>query len=230
MITILRRENGLILWNIHGESWWAPDGDTQTAMFVAEQQARVYDPPEFPILEGMVVIDCGANVGTFSKQALRAGASVIAIEPVLELVKALVRNMNGTDKVGFNIEAKAAWYRSNDTIRMCITDVMSGFNSAVIPGHENRTIMVQTLAIDDLALAKVDMIKMDIEGAEMPALIGAEKTIKKFKPRLVISTEHLAIDRICIPYLIKSMVPEYQAYDLDSKGLPGQAMCFEVKK
>ena len=50
---------------------------------------------------------------------------------------------------------------------------------------------VKTMHIDWLvgtgAAQKIDFIKMDIEGAELQALKGAEQTIKKFRPKLAIT-------------------------------------------
>jgi hypothetical protein len=52
---------------------------------------------------------------------------------------------------------------------------------------------ISTIAIDevhDQSLERVDLIKMDIEGAEPYALRGAEKTLKKFPPKLGIAVYH----------------------------------------
>ena len=58
----------------------------------------------------------------------------------------------------------------------------------------------------------VDIIKMDIEGAEKKALMGAEKIIKKHKPRLAVCVYHNFEDFLEIPELIINMVPEYKLY------------------
>lgn len=59
---------------------------------------------------------------------------------------------------------------------------------------------------------RVTFIKMDIEGAEKRALLGAEKTIKKWKPQLAICIYHEQNDLWQIPFLIHTMVPEYKLY------------------
>lgn len=68
--------------------------------------------------------------------------------------------------------------------------------------------------IDDLIDSndKVTFIKMDIEGAELPALYGAEQIIKKNKPVLAICVYHKREDLITIPQFIKRIVPEYKLY------------------
>lgn len=57
-----------------------------------------------------------------------------------------------------------------------------------------------------------DFIKMDIEGAEALALIGARETIKKYKPTLAISAYHKVEDNYKLPLLIKSLNKDYKFY------------------
>ena len=50
---------------------------------------------------------------------------------------------------------------------------------------------------------------MDIEGAEMDTLIGAQKIIKRCKPKLAVCIYHRMNDIIKIPIFLKELVPEY---------------------
>ena len=62
----------------------------------------------------------------------------------------------------------------------------------------NKKERVKALEIDtivkELGLEKVNFIKMDIEGVEIDAFLGAEQTIKKFTPKLAICTYHRPTD------------------------------------
>lgn len=75
-----------------------------------------------------------------------------------------------------------------------------------------RTFEVEAKAIDDFISEdeKISFIKMDIEGAEYAALKGAEKTIKKFKPRLAISIYHNPSDYWRIYELIHDYCSDYK--------------------
>ena len=75
---------------------------------------------------------------------------------------------------------------------------------------------IKTITIDDYVanhdLTKLDFIKMDIEGAELNALKGAQETIKKYKPKLAICLYHLPSDPVLIPKLVNEISPDYQFF------------------
>jgi FkbM family methyltransferase len=58
----------------------------------------------------------------------------------------------------------------------------------------------------------ITFIKMDVEGAELNALKGAEQTIKKYKPKLAICIYHKPEDVWEIPNLLLEFVPDYKFY------------------
>lgn len=92
-----------------------------------------------------------------------------------------------------------------------------GFNSdrnlALSKITENGENMIETVSLDDFLKGdRASFIKMDIEGAELDALRGAEQTIKTFKPRLAVSVYHKVNDFIDIPEYLLSLVPEYKFY------------------
>ena len=53
---------------------------------------------------------------------------------------------------------------------------------------------------------------MDLEGAELNALAGAEKTIRAYRPRLAISIYHRPKDVSTIPRIIRDIEPGYRFY------------------
>lgn len=87
-----------------------------------------------------------------------------------------------------------------------------------------------TLSIDDFMelhnVQRVDFIKMDIEGAEPDALIGAIKTITKFKPKLAIAIYHSFDDFVNIPNWILSLDLGYEIF-IDHFTIHGEeTICF----
>ncbi|MEM4396459.1 MAG: FkbM family methyltransferase [Candidatus Woesearchaeota archaeon] len=80
-------------------------------------------------------------------------------------------------------------------------------SASYISDQGNQKIEITTI---DSLNEKIDLIKMDIEGYEYNAILGAEKTIKKYKPVLSISLYHTPRDFFEIPKLLKQWVPEYK--------------------
>ncbi|HRE41335.1 MAG TPA: FkbM family methyltransferase [Ignavibacteria bacterium] len=74
----------------------------------------------------------------------------------------------------------------------------------------------ETISIDDFVirnkLEKLNFIKLDIEGAELNALLGGVNAIKKFKPNLAIALYHNPIDFYNIPKFINDLNLGYKFY------------------
>ncbi len=66
--------------------------------------------------------------------------------------------------------------------------------------------------IDRCIDAPVTFIKMDIEGAEYQAILGAKNIINKYKPKLAICVYHKPEDIWELPWLIHKINPEYKFY------------------
>lgn len=65
---------------------------------------------------------------------------------------------------------------------------------------------------DELSDERITYIKMDIEGAELKALKGAEETLKRCKPKLAICVYHNTSDFWRVPQYIKSINSEYKIF------------------
>lgn len=73
--------------------------------------------------------------------------------------------------------------------------------------------MINVDTLDDICAGKaVSFIKMDIEGAELPSLRGAEKVIEKYHPKLAICIYHSDSDMLEIPEYIMGKYPSYSLY------------------
>jgi FkbM family methyltransferase len=75
---------------------------------------------------------------------------------------------------------------------------------------------------------KVTFIKMDIEGSEPQALLGAEEIIKKQKPKLAICVYHKPEHLWEIALYLKKIVPEYKIYIRHHTPLEYETVCYAV--
>ena len=78
---------------------------------------------------------------------------------------------------------------------------------------EQGNLKIDVVALDTIFRnTQVDFIKMDIEGAEEAALLGAKEVIKRDMPLLEICVYHRWGDFWNLPLLIKQLHPEYAIY------------------
>jgi FkbM family methyltransferase len=214
---LLKEESGLELWDTPKGRYWIPKGNRYVLPFnLAEMEQRIYGSGEHFIHAGDVVLDCGASDGDFTRQALEAGArTVVSIEISPSSAECIRRN--AASEIASSrviVYAKGVWDK-DDTMLLNVDDTNFAANSVVMhPESAHPTVQVPLTTIDklvaELKLPRVDFIKMDIEGAEVPALAGARETIGSFKPRLAIATEHKPDDEYTIPAAVRKIRPDYQ--------------------
>ena len=72
--------------------------------------------------------------------------------------------------------------------------------------------LIKTATVDQTVSEPITYMKMDIEGAEMHALRGAERQIAKNKPKLAVSVYHKIGDLFEISSYLRTLVPEYRFY------------------
>jgi hypothetical protein len=70
----------------------------------------------------------------------------------------------------------------------------------------------KNLADKNIGYGVPTFIKMELEGHEIPALHGAEQTIRQYKPKLAVCLYHKPADMWEIPLLLKNYVPEYRFF------------------
>lgn len=128
---------------------------------------------------------------------------IIAVEPDKKTFKKLILNTE-------NLKNTACH-------NMCISDftgkgkfsMKAGRNSIISDnGNEARFSTVDDL----LGGENISFIKMDVEGEERNAILGAENTIRTQKPRMLISAYHRTEDLFSIPEAVLSIRNDYKIY------------------
>jgi FkbM family methyltransferase len=208
---------GYRLWQTpKGRYWIAPGGDFMLPFNLAEQEKRVYGTGEWAVKPGDIVLDCGANVGVYTREALDAGARlVVAIEPGQENLKCLRLNFPKEIADGrVVIYPKGVWDKE-DLLTLYVPPGISTGDSFVFHREGDQPVdrmPVTTIdkLVTELHLARVDYIKMDIEGAEQNALSGARETLRRFRPRMALASYHLPEDPVGIPQIVRQAWPAYR--------------------
>jgi len=190
------------------------------ATFVLGQYEYRKRKPEIKAAEGDYVIDGGGGWGdTALYFAHRVGdqGKVHAFEFNSENLEILNKNLNLNPELLKRIEVvpRALWGTSKEVIRYSHNGPATSLAQSM--GNDGKgSLQVTTVSIDDFVrereLPKVDFIKMDIEGAELSALKGAEETLRLFRPNLAISIYHRDVDFVEIPEYLKNLALRYEFY------------------
>ena len=87
---------------------------------------------------------------------------------------------------------------------------------------------VRTAALDNEIKGGVNLIKFDVEGLEEKALIGSEKIIREYKPKIILSCYHKSDDIFSLPLLVNSFRKDYKFYLRRNRCIPDWDMCFYI--
>ena len=166
-----------------------------------------YAPKDIPSWNpSLRLMDCGAYDGDSMRMLKKHGyqvESILAFEPDLNNYKMLIENMQGQQGIflpcGVSSSAKTVQFSAGN-----------GQSSRAV---DESGASVQMLSIDE-AFPKwaPNLIKLDIEGGEYEALLGAQKTLEKYRPGLAISAYHLPCDLWQLGNLIHEMQLDYRFY------------------
>lgn len=190
-----RRFNGgrLVSAMQNGRTWQL---DPEVAMRGALAEFETVEWLRQVVKPGDTVIDAGANVGQMTlEMAHLVGPSgrVLAIEPAPGNLAVLRRHVEAN---GFAERVIITAAACADRAGMMKFLVHGGHTDAVGSGHhicrdhepadeEAQTIEVPVLTIDDVCAqhgAQPQVMKIDVEGAELLALRGAQNTLGRFRP------------------------------------------------
>ena len=174
-----------------------------------------YIRPEMTINDGDVVVDAGGCEGFYSRYALNMGASkVIIFEPCQELAEGLKKTFDYEIATGRVMIIEKALGRSTCKNKLYINRNM--FCASSMDGNGANTLEreITVTSLDDIlqsiSVEHVDVIKMDIEGAEIDAVLGMRKTIKKYRPKMMIATYHSYYNAMKIRKICRNLYRDYQ--------------------
>jgi FkbM family methyltransferase len=131
--------------------------------------------------QGKVFVDIGANVGAYSLRAAASGMEVHSFEPNPENIKVLKRNAE-LNQLSIDL-LEYAIGSSTGTVKLS----PNGATSRITEGDG---IEIPIRALDSFNLPKVDVLKVDVEGYELEVLRGAEGTLERCRPVLMIEMHH----------------------------------------
>ena len=188
-----------------------------------------YFPSDIVTLNSQeVFVDGGAFTGdtisNFAKATNNEFFKIFAFEPDYrnyESLKKYIEEKGLTEKV-----IPINYGLLDKSTKMSFLSSEIGSSSQI---NNSGSVTVNTVSIDEyLKNENITYIKMDIEGAEIPALLGAKNTIIRNEPKLAICVYHKPNDLWEIPLLIKSFVPRHKIYLRHHSGSILESVCYAI--
>lgn len=136
---------------------------------------------------------------------------IIAVEPDIKNFKKLSRNTENLKNI--------ILYNAgiSDSVKCDMFSMCGGRNSTSDKGKTE----IEFLSVDKICKGKnVTYIKMDVEGEEENTILGAGDTIRKCKPKMLVSAYHKTDDFLCLPKAVLNIRDDYKIYLRHFRSLP----------
>jgi hypothetical protein len=202
---IVRVSNNIVQTKIRGNTILQPIDN----LFLNEEInfSEVYDH-FYKINEDDIIIDIGAHVGFFALRAARKARKgfILAIEPHPFNYQLLTKNIKANNISNIRALRLALW--SSDGVMKLYLAGSSSHSLKSFQKNIKNYIEVQTKTLDtvikEFGIQRVNLIKIDVEGAELEVLRGAQRTLMENDSFLSIAAYHTKTEvKIISEYLRK---------------------------
>jgi len=161
---------------INNDMWWSKE-DIPAYDYLKKDNKDMVDKYKPYLRSNDVVVQAGAHCGFVIRELKQYFKRIYTFEPCASMFLAMCMNNPESNIYKFN----ACLGNEHKLVNMADWEGQ-GKGASHVQGIGS----VPMLMIDDLNLDKCDLIELDLEGYEYYALLGAVKTIEKFKPLLCI--------------------------------------------
>jgi FkbM family methyltransferase len=142
-----------------------------------------------------IAIDGGAHIGVLSLllASVCTSGHVYAFEPVSESNTYLQRNLAVNGVTNVSVE-RAALYDTDTEVALDANAAQPGGAHIASSGARVPAVRLDTWVAAH-ALGRLDLLKLDVEGAEIAVLTAASETIRRFRPIAVVECNPVALRR-----------------------------------
>lgn len=132
---------------------------------------------------GGTAVDVGAWYGPWTRALRRRADRVVAMEPAADLAALVAAAYPDVEVV------RAAASDHVGTATLYLPEGGAGVGTSSVEHGSGRPVPVPRATVDSLGLTDVRFVKVDVEGHELPALRGAEQTVRRDRPLLLVEVE-----------------------------------------
>ncbi|HKE88055.1 MAG TPA: FkbM family methyltransferase [Vicinamibacterales bacterium] len=137
-----------------------------------------------------VFMDVGANIGYFTVLCAPLVSRVVAFEPVARTAGYCEANIALNGLTNVELHRYGLWHE--DARLQIRADDSSVMTASVVPRNGSSGVdSIEVVSLDRLfasgrlRLHRLDVVKMDAEGAELSALVGMRATLERYRPQIV---------------------------------------------
>ena len=184
------------------EDFWLPDGEQHWLMpDLADYQSPGRQAAFNYVRDWGRALDIGGNIGIFARAFAARFDEVVSFEPIPGIRECLVRN------VPSNVVVQP-FALADQPGELIMHQLVKGSGGSFIANHPgvatltremptgNRAVPVEVRTVDSFEFDRVNLMKLDIQGAEYLALRGAEDTIRRCRPVILIEEKPRAGDEL----------------------------------
>ncbi|OLD12933.1 MAG: hypothetical protein AUI93_02010 [Crenarchaeota archaeon 13_1_40CM_3_52_10] len=172
--------------DIDGIKFYYTRGNEPQDPHVMDRTREMYH--ELDGIIGDTAIDVGAHIGSYTLRMARRFRHVIAFEP--NPYNRYILGLNLELNKSNNVRVEEAALSDREEIRAFFLHRAADGTGSLNPLHYgfkyDKTVQVRVKKLDDFEFAKIDVLKIDAEGNELPILKGAARTIERSRPILAI--------------------------------------------
>ncbi len=201
---------------------------------ILDEEFEQYNHPKVHAENADCIISGGLGVELWDSEMfcaqIKEKGHIHCFEPIASNVEIINNLLNHSDiKDMLTINPKGLW---------CCDDILyfSDAKDASTTSYDNgeKINKCEVTTIDNYVclnnLEKVNLIKLDIEGAELEALKGAINTISRFRPKLAISVYHLPEHILSIIDYINSLGLKYKFYFGHHSNRLGETVLYAISE
>ena len=186
---------------IDGNKLYLDSSDSLRLSVKKEFEPQTTDLIQKNIFSGNIVVDIGANIGFFTlimANGVKKEGKVFSFEPELENYKLLSKNVKENNLQNIILENKAVGNKNGSTEMYLASkenniysQSMHRIFSSKIVSQNSTPITIKIIKLDDFfekldLIKKIDLIKIDVEGAEFDVLKGMDKILDSNKDLKII--------------------------------------------
>lgn len=183
-----------------------------------------YFDEKVELTEQEVFLDCGAYIGDTAMEFIQRVngkyRQIYMFEAEVSKFGQIQENLKG---YRYKLYPYGVW---SDNRELCFD---ADGSSASKVSDNGEGMQIEVVALDNIEFEETPtFIKMDIEGAEKEALLGAKNMISEYHPKLAICVYHRWEDLFELPLLIKEFSPDYRLYIRHYSDHFAETVCYAI--